>query len=74
MKTSNTPGEIPATTSVTTPDVADQLAKAMVDMTLQGEEIRKLQEEIQNLQNLNSTFQASYNTERHKSDKLKQKL
>jgi hypothetical protein len=74
MTTSTTTGEIPAATSVTTPDAADQLAKAMEDMTLQGAEIRKLQEEIQNLQKLNSTFQASYNTERHKSDKLKQEL
>ena len=54
--TSTTTGEIPAATSVTTPDAVDQLEKDMEDMTLQGAEIRKLQEEIQNLQKLNSTF------------------
>jgi len=43
-------------------------------MTLQGEKIRKLQEEIQNIQMLNSTFQNSSNIERHKSYKLKQEL
>jgi hypothetical protein len=56
---------------VTVADATDQLEKAMEDMTMQGAEIRKLQEEIQKLQKLNSTFQASYNTKRHKSDKLK---
>jgi hypothetical protein len=59
---------------VTAPDVADQLEKVMEDMNMEGTEIRKLQEEIQNLQNINSTFQAIYNIERHKSDKLKQEL
>jgi DNA repair ATPase RecN len=74
MTTSTATREIPSATSVTALDAVDQLAKAMEDMTLQGAEIKKLQEEIQNLQKLNSTFQASYNTERHKSDKLKQEL
>ena len=41
--------EILATTSVTAPDAAKKLAKAMEDMTLQGEEIKRLQEEINNL-------------------------
>jgi hypothetical protein len=54
--TSTTTGEIPAATSVTAPDAAEKLAKAMEDMTLQGEEIRKLHEEIQNLQKMKSTF------------------
>jgi hypothetical protein len=40
MATSTTTGEILA---VTSPDATDQLEKAMEDMTLQGEEIRKLQ-------------------------------
>jgi hypothetical protein len=43
----------------------------MENMTLQGEEIRKLHEEIQNLQKLKSTFQTIYNTEMHKSERLK---
>jgi len=39
----------------------------MEEMTLQGAEIKKLQQEIENLQNRKSYFQASYNTERHTS-------
>jgi hypothetical protein len=34
--TSTTTGEIPAATSVTTPNATDQLAKVMEDMTLEG--------------------------------------
>ena len=41
MTTSTTTGEIPAATSVTSPDATDQLEKAMEDMTLQGAEIKK---------------------------------
>jgi hypothetical protein len=54
--TTTTIGETSATTSVTAPDAAEKLAKAMEDMTLQGVEIRKPHEEIQNLQKLKSTF------------------
>jgi hypothetical protein len=54
--TSTTTGEILAATSATNPNATNQLAKVMEDMTLQGAEIRKLQEEIKNLQRLNSTF------------------
>jgi hypothetical protein len=46
----------------------------MEDMTLQGQEIKRLQDEINNLQKLKATFQASYNTEMHKSQRLKQEL
>jgi hypothetical protein len=74
METSTTTGEIPTATSATAPDAIEKLAKDMEDMTLQGEEIRKLQEEIQNIQKLKFAFQASYNTEMHKSERLKQEL
>jgi hypothetical protein len=74
MTTSATTREIPATTSVTAPDAAEKLAKAMEDMTLQGAKIRKLHEEIHNIQNMKSTFQASYNTKMHKEERLKQEL
>ena len=69
--TLTTTGEIPAATLVTAPDAAEKLVKAMEDMNLQGEEIRKLHEEIRNLQKMNSTFQASCNIEMHKLEKLK---
>jgi hypothetical protein len=48
--------------------------KSMEDMTLQGEEIKRLQEEVKNLQKLKSMFQASYNTEMHKSQRLTQEI
>jgi hypothetical protein len=49
----------------------EALAKSMEEMTLQGEEIKKLHHKIENLQKLKSSFQASYNTKRHTSEKLK---
>jgi chromosome segregation ATPase len=67
-------GEILATTSMTAPYAVDKLAKAMEDMTLQRIEIRKLHEDIQNLKKKKSMFQSSYNTEMHKSERLKQEL
>jgi hypothetical protein len=72
--TSTTTGETLTTTLVTNPDAKEKLAKAMEDMTLQGAEIRNLHEEIQNIQNLKSAFQARYNIEIHKAERLKQEL
>jgi hypothetical protein len=46
----------------------------MEEMTIQGEKIERLKQEIENLQKLKSSFQASYNTERHTLEKLKQEL
>jgi hypothetical protein len=43
----------------------------MEEMNLQGVEIKKLQQEMEKLQKLKSSLQASYNTERHTSKKLK---
>jgi hypothetical protein len=48
--------------------------KSMEGMSLQGKEIRKLQEEVKNLQELKSMFQASHQAEMHKSQRLKQQL
>jgi hypothetical protein len=56
MTTSVTTREIPAATSTTAPNVAEKLAKVMEDMTRQGAEIRKLHEEIQNIQKIKSMF------------------
>jgi alpha-D-ribose 1-methylphosphonate 5-phosphate C-P lyase len=57
MTTSFTTGEIPATTSTTAPNATEKLAKVMEDMTLQGVEIRKLHEEIQNIQKFSLSLQ-----------------
>jgi hypothetical protein len=59
---------------VKVPDVYEKLVKSMEDMSLQGEEIKKLKEEVKILQFLKSMFQASYNTEMHKSQRLGQEL
>jgi hypothetical protein len=66
--------EIPSVVPVTTSDASERLVKSMEDMTLQGEEIKRLQEEINNLQKLKSMFQSSYNTEMHKSQRLTQEI
>ena len=59
--------EIPSVVLVTTSDASERLVKSMEDMTLQGEEIKRLQEEIINLHKLKSMFHSSYNTNMHKS-------
>jgi hypothetical protein len=46
----------------------------MEDMSIQGEEIIKLQKEVKTLQELKSTFQAGYQEEMHKSQRLSQQL
>jgi hypothetical protein len=60
--TTTTTTKLPSAIPVAVPDASEKLAKSMEDMTLQGEEIRILQEEINNLQKLKSMFQSSYNT------------
>jgi hypothetical protein len=60
--TTTTTVEIPVVTSVTTIDASEKMEKSMDDMSLQGQEIKRLEEEIDNLQKLKSTFQSSYNT------------
>jgi hypothetical protein len=51
-----------------------ELARSMEEMTLQESEIKRLEKEIENLQEIKSSFQASYNIEIHTSEKLKQEL
>jgi hypothetical protein len=48
--------EIPSVLPITSSDASKKLVKLMEDMTLQGEEVKTLQEEINNLQNLKSMF------------------
>jgi hypothetical protein len=48
--------EIPSTIPMQVPDASEKIVKSMEDMSLQGEEIRKLQEEVKNLQDLKSMF------------------
>jgi hypothetical protein len=70
----STSTKIPSTIPVQVSDASDKLVKSMEDMSIQGEEIRKLQEEVKNLQELKSMFQASHQEEMHKSQRLSQQL
>jgi hypothetical protein len=69
-----TPVEIPSTIPMQVLDASQKLVKSMEDMSLQGEEIIKLQEEEKKLQELKSMFQASHHVEIHKSQRLSQQL
>ena len=46
----------------------------MEDMSIQGEETKKLQEEVNNLQEMKSMFWASHQAKIHKSQRLSQQL
>jgi DNA repair ATPase RecN len=69
-----TTAELSSSAPVTVPGTSEALATSMEKMTLQGMEIKRLEQEIENLQKLKSSFQASYNTERHTSEKLKKEI
>jgi hypothetical protein len=71
IATTTTTTEIPATASTVTTDASEKLAKSMQNMSLHEKEIRRLQDEIKNLQQLKSTFQSSDNTEMHTTQRLK---
>jgi len=47
--TTTTTTKIPSAIPVKVPDATEKLVKLMEDMTMQGEEIKRLQEEIENL-------------------------
>jgi hypothetical protein len=49
LTTSTTTTKIPSAIPVTASDASEKLVNSMEDMTLQGEEIKRLQEEINNL-------------------------
>jgi len=68
--TTTTTTEIPAATT----DASKKLAKSMQDMSLQKKEIKRLQDEIKNLQQLKSTFQSSYNVEMNTTQRLNLEL
>ena len=70
----STSSTIPSTIPIQVSDAFEKLVKSMEDMSIQGEEIRKLQEVVKNLQELKSMFQASHQEETHKSQRNSQKL
>jgi uncharacterized protein YpuA (DUF1002 family) len=51
-----------------------ELAKSMEEMNLQETKISILKKEVENLQELNSSYQTSYSKEKQTLDKIKQEL
>jgi hypothetical protein len=54
-----TTAKLPSVSPVTVLETFEALANSMEEMTLQGEEIKKLQQDMEHLQKLKSSFQAS---------------
>jgi hypothetical protein len=51
-----------------------ELAKSMEEINLQETEINRLKMEVENIQELKSSFQTRYNVERQKTENLKQEI
>jgi DNA repair ATPase RecN len=66
--------ETPSTTPLTALEKTVELEKSMEEMNLQETEINRLINEVENLQELKSSYQTSYSKEKQTSDKLRQKL
>jgi predicted RNase H-like nuclease (RuvC/YqgF family) len=66
--------EIPSATPLTALEKTVELDKSMEEMNLQETEISRLKKEIENLQELKSSFQTSYSKEKKTLDKLKREL
>jgi chromosome segregation ATPase len=66
--------EVPSTNPLTSLEKTTELAKSMEKMNLQETEISRLKKEIENLQELKSSFQISLSKEKQVSDQLKQEL
>jgi hypothetical protein len=66
--------EIPSATPLTALEKTVELEKSMEEMNLQETEIGRLKKEVENLQELKSSYQTSYSMEKQTSDKLKQEL
>jgi DNA gyrase/topoisomerase IV subunit A len=66
--------EVPSATPLTSLEKTVDLAKSMENMNLQEIEISRLTKEIENLQELKSSFQISLSKEKQVIDLLKQEL
>jgi DNA repair ATPase RecN len=66
--------EIPSATPLTALEKIVELVKSMEEMNLQETEISRLKKEIENLQELKTSYQTSYSKEKQMSDQLKQEL
>jgi hypothetical protein len=63
--------EIPSTTPLTALEKTVELAKSMDEMNMQETKISRLKKDIENLQELKSSYQTSYSKEKKMSDQLK---
>jgi peptidoglycan hydrolase CwlO-like protein len=66
--------KIPLATPLTALEKTLELAKSMEEMNLQETKISRLKKEVDNLQELKSSYQNNFSKEKQTSDKLKQKL
>jgi hypothetical protein len=66
--------EIPSATPLTALEKTVELAKSMEEMDLQETEISRLKKELEDIQQLKSSYQTSYSMEKQTSDKIKQEL
>jgi hypothetical protein len=66
--------KIPLTTPLTALEKTVELAKSMEEMNLQETKINRLKREVENLQELKSSFQTRYNVERQTKEKLKKEI
>jgi hypothetical protein len=65
---------IPSAASVPLPEGATDLAKSMERMNLQESEISRLKKEVENLQELKTSFQASLSKEKQVNEQIKKEL
>jgi hypothetical protein len=65
---------IPSATSVTPPEGTTDLAKSMEKMNLQETEISRLKKEVENLQELKTSFQTSLSKEKQVTEHLRKEL
>jgi hypothetical protein len=63
--------KIPSATPLTALEKTVELEKSMEEMNLQEIEISRLKKEVENLQELQSSYQTSYSKEKQISDKLR---
>ena len=69
-----TTAKIPSATSLSALEKAMELAKSIQEMNLQETEINRLKKEVESLQELKTSYQTSFHTEKKTLDKIKHEL
>ena len=65
---------IPSATPMTSPEGTTDLTKSLEKMNLQETEISRLKKEVENLQELKTSFQTSLSKEKQVTEKLRKEL